>query len=226
MAVLQNEWQDYLPRYFRTRWQANALYNLDLTPYEELLKTEKYAEAARQLAEILPFLEGSGQVDHLRQAVRLVERARRGNEAEKLVAEAQSAFGAGDYARAAELVAAAERSYVAIGNYSRADELHAFRDQMQKILALHGELDSLQSRLAVGSAGLWMSPRLVELDQRLGRLGDAPGQLRARQLASQVEAGQLQFQALAGALVAALVLGLLGLRIWLLRRPPAPEAQL
>jgi hypothetical protein len=226
MTALQDGWQDYLPRYFRTRWQANALYNLDLSPYEELLKTEKYAEAARQLAEILPFLEGSGQVDRLRQAVRLVERARRGNEAEKMVAEAQAAFGAGEYDRAAELVAAAEHNYVAIGNYSRADELHAFRDQMQKILNLHEEMDSLQGRLADGSTGLWMSPHLVELDQRLGRLGDAPGQLRARQLARQVEAGQLQLQALAGGLVAALVLGLLGVRIRLLRHPPAPEARL
>lgn len=226
MAALQDGWQDYLPRYFRNRWQANALYNLDLSPYEELLKTEKYAEAARQLAEILPFLEGSGQVDRLRLAVRLVERARRGNEAEKAVAQGQAAFGAGDYSRAAELVATAERSYVAIGNYSRADELHAFRDQMQKILALHGELDALQNRLADGSAGVWVSLQLVELDQRLGRLGDAPGQLRARRLANQVEAGQLQLQTLAGALVVTLVLSLLGMRIWLLRRPPAPEAQL
>jgi hypothetical protein len=152
--------------------------------------------------------------------------ARSGQEAEKLVAQSLQALRDGDLARAVELIDQAQHMYSQVGNVQRLDELNAYRDQAFKIQALHGELERLGAEAARRPWGLGLGARLIYLDQRLGKLGDVQGQMKVRELARLVEAGQREIQMLASMAGAAFVLGLLGLRIWLLRRPPAAEAQL
>jgi hypothetical protein len=226
LASLQNEWQEYYPRYFQGRWQVNALYNYDLTPYEELVKAGSYVEAGKGLQEVIPFLEKTNQTVQLYRAQNMLAMARSGQEAEKLVAQSLQALQDGDLTGAIGLIDQAQHMYSQVGNVQRLDELNAYRDQAFKIQALHEEFGQLQAEAARRPWGLGLGSRLISLDQRLGKLGDIQGQLRVRELARLVEAGQREIQMLASLAGAAFVLGLLGLRIWLLRRPPAVEAQL
>jgi hypothetical protein len=226
LAALEDEWRAYFPVYFRERWQYNVLHNYDLETLAELVQAEEYAEADRQLKEAIVFLQKVHQPEKLAQAQALLASAQKGHEADSLVAQSRQAFHAGDYPRSLALLGQAEKSYARIGSYFRMDELAAYRGQVHQILALHDELARLQDKATSPWNTLLMAGDLVSLGRSLASLGDTYGHARVLELAQLVESRQREQHALLSLGVVGVILALLGMRVWTLRRPPAPEAQL
>lgn len=226
IQALQENWQSYYPHYFQGRWQAHPLYNYDLSTVQKLVDGGAYTDAGQQLHSIIPFLETSQQPEKHRQAQMLLAQAQAGQEANNLVVQARQALAKGDYAQAIRLIGQAEQSFQRLGNYHRLDELSAYRGQVQAILQLHEEVDKLRAKMAWQINTFSLAARLVDIDQRLGELGDVHGQLKARAVLEAVQARQRNQQLAVSLLGILFVLALLGLRIWLLRYKPAPEAEL
>jgi hypothetical protein len=226
LAELEAGWRDYYPAYFRERWQFNVLHNYDLETPAGLIQAEEYAEADRRLKEAIIFLQKVRQPEKLAQAQALLADAQTGHEADSLVAQSRQAFHAGDYPRSLALLSQAEKNYAQIGSYYRMDELAAYRDQVHQILALHAELDRLQVQAAAPWDTLSLGGRLVALGRRLSALGDTSGHARVLELARAVEARQRELHAVLSLAGLGVILALFGMRLWLLKREPAPEAQL
>jgi hypothetical protein len=230
-SAIQEEWQEYYPEYFRGRWQTHVIYNYDLSPYQQLVQSEEYLEAEKRLNDTIAFLEKINQADKLNEARLLLDQARMGLDAEMLVLQSRQAVQAGEYQKAIEYLDQAGLKYAQLGNYYHLDELNAYRDQVRKILALHVELDSLRGQAASQEDSfawetIMLASRLVSLGRRLSALGDVQGYTQARLLAGLVEARLRNQQLLFSLAGIWLILALLGLRIWLSRRKPAPEAEL
>jgi len=225
-SELESAWQAYVPSFFSGRWRVNLIYNYDLTPYSEQIAAGNYAEAARGLQEVIAFLEKINAGSKLFQARSLLSQAAFGGEANDLVIEARRALAGGEYARSIELLDQAQHKYSLIRYYHRMDELNTYRAQVQEVQALHAELEQLAPRVEASPNIFALAGRLVEVGNRLGQLGDARGQQQVRALALRIEERQRGLQFTLTALGAVVVLALLGLRIALLWRRPAPEAEL
>ncbi len=225
-SALERAWQAYVPGYFSGRWRVNLIYNYDLAPYSEQIAAGNYAEAAKGLQEVIAFLEKINAGAKLRQARGLLSQAAFGGEANDLVIEARKALAEGEYERSIDLLDQAQHNYSLIRYYHRMDELNTYRAQVQEVQALHSELEQLAPRVEASPNIFSLAGRLVEVGTRLGQLGDARGQEQVRALALRIEERQRGLQFALTALGALLVLGLLGLRIALLWRRPAPEAEL
>jgi hypothetical protein len=226
LAGLEEEWRAYYPGYFQGRWQAHILYNYDLSPFEALVRDEKYVEADSGLQAAIAFLEKTYQADRLEQAYRLLLMAKKGQEAGNLMAQSRQAFHAGDYTRSLELVEQAEQRYIGLGNRARLDQIASYRDRVRRILALRAELTSLQEQVNSHWNTIALAARLVSLGRSLSALGDADGLGKVRAMAKLVETRQRDQHSVLSIAVLAVALGLLGFRLSLQRRQPPPEAQL
>ena len=225
-SALHDQWQSYFSQYFSERWQVNVIYNYDLSSFQELLVVGRYREALTGLREVLPFLEKINQTEKLNEARGMVEWATTGQEAEALVAQSYHSLQAGEYQRSIELADQAEEKFSRIRNFNHVDELNAHRDRIRKILALHEELEHLQAEVSANKKSYSLVSQLVSVAQRMAELGDARGQAEARDLARIIQSRQRNQQVLFSAVGAAIILMLLGVRIWLLRTEIPPEAQL
>lgn len=225
-ASLEKAWQAYVPSFFSGRWHVNLIYNYDLTPFSEQIAAGNYAEAAKGLQEAIAFLEKINAGGKLAQARTLLSQAAIGGEANDLVIESRRALSEGDYERSIDLLDQAQRKYSLIRFYHRMDELNTYRAQVQEVQNLHVELDRLLVAVEKNPNTFSLASKLVELGNRLGALGDVRGQERVRALALRVEDRQRGLQLALTGLGAVVALALLGLRIALLWRKPAPEAEL
>jgi hypothetical protein len=226
LTRLEAGWQAYYPGYFRERWQSHPLYNYDLESYETLIREEKYLEAGSQLQAVIEFLEKVRQPERAEQARLLLQMARKGQEADALMAQSRQSFYSGDYPSSLALLVQAERKYGQIGNLYRLDELYAYRDQVHKVLRLHAELAHMQGLVRTHWNTLSLSAQLVSLGSRLSDLGDTHGHAQVREMAQVIEARQRGQHILLSLAALVIVLALLGIRVRLLWRNPAPEAQL
>jgi hypothetical protein len=225
-AGLEEQWVKYFPMYFQGRWQAHAWYNYDLSQQQELVKAGAYSDAHKALSEIVPLLEKSGQSERLVQARQLMEQAGLGVEASNLIIESRQALQNGDYQHSLELVDQAEQRYVVLNNYQRLDEISGYRDQVQKILQVHLELDQLRSEASSRTNTFGLAAQLVRMGQRLAALGDVRGQTRVMEMLGVVTFRQQNQYLMVSILGITLALALLFVRISFLRRKPAVEAQL
>jgi hypothetical protein len=225
-AELERGWQAYIPSYFSGRWQVNLIYNYDLSPYSDQIAAGNYAEAAKGLQEVIAFLEKINAGGKLFQARALLNQAAIGGEANDLVIEARQALAAGEYDRSIHLLDQAQHKYSLIRYYHRMDELNTYRAQVQEVQALNAELEGLAAEVEANPNSFSLAARLIELGSRLGVLGDGRGQEVVRALAVRLEERQRGFQLVLTGVGVLVVLGLLGLRIALLWRKPAPEAGL
>lgn len=225
-SALQEQWNAYFGEYFQGRWQINAIYNYDLSPYQDLLVAGEYRQASKGLKEVIPFLEKISQTEKLNQAHAMLEWAITGQEADDLILQSEQALQRGEYQQSLVLANLAEEKYTRIKNFNHLDALSAFRDRVRKILVLHAELERLGEVVAVNKGGIRSANQIITLGQHLGELQDIQGQIKAQELARMVEAHQRNQQVLFSMLGAALILILLGIRIWLMLFKTPPEAEL
>jgi hypothetical protein len=209
MDRLQDEWLAYLPQYIETRWQYNALFNYDLAPFEAALQAGAFAQTARGLDEVIPFLELTGQVKAQLEAENLRVMAGQGLAAADLVVAERDALVNGEYTLALDLAAQAREAFAAIGNTSRLEEIALYESRARELLDLHGQLDGAQ-RLAAAGEDADAEIQLMGIVPRLQALGDEAAAQEATALLAELRsrraAGTLRSNLLIGGL-AALVAG-------------------
>ncbi len=231
-AELEAQWQQYLTQYLAGRWRANALYEFDLSPFEELLRAGAYEAAAESLDEAIRFLEQIGDEAQLARAQQLIYLALHGQEAGARVREARQALLDGDHAGAIALAETARDKYLELGDERRLTEIQLYQDTAEEILALRAELGQLSAEVAAGATD--PTDRLIELGGRLGELGDTGSVEQTNQLLEQLAERQRsalepdsqdtsRSYLLAGLLAVALIMGH---RLWALRRGLPPERRL
>jgi tetratricopeptide (TPR) repeat protein len=226
LAALQEQWTAYFPSYLQSRWQINVVYNYDLTPYQKLLATGNYVEAADGLQKAIAFLQKINQEQGLKLAQDMLAKAVAEQNAEEMVVKAQQALHSGQYQKSMDLLIQAEQSFFQMQVYYKIEQLAASRRQLREIIALQSELQHLKSEMETNPNAFTLSAQLFSLDQRLGQLGDLHGQRQVRELAKQAEVKMRQQQAALSGVGAVFIFALLGLRIWLLKRKPQPEVDL
>lgn len=219
-GTLEAHWRVYYPLYFQGRWRINALYELSLAPYEQLIAAGAYQAASEGLAQTIALLTQRGdQPDLLAQAQALQQTAAAGLQADALARQSWQAYQEGAFAAAADFAAQALETYALLGDARNQETLAAIQSRAGEILALRADLAALQTRPPPAAA-----PRLLEIASRLGQLGDAEGQQAAELLIVRLNE-QRQNLAIASAIAGA-GFGLVFLVFYLVlvRRPPPPEA--
>jgi hypothetical protein len=225
-SALEAAWRDYYPQFAAGRWEFNVLHNYDLQPYEALIAAGAYADAAQGLREADAFLSRFGDSPRLQQAREMLSRARLGQQAGDLTAQARQSLQEGQYERALQQVDEALRRYASLDDTRRLDELDAYRQRAQAVLALRGQLQAQIQALTSGGATLEEAQALIETSRRLGELGDRSSLQVASEALAQARQTDNRLRSLFVALWVVLALGLLALRLLLARRKPPLEASL
>ena len=123
---LEAEWLAYLPVYFESRWQVNAIYAYDLTDVTALVEKAAYTDAEARLTEIVALLEDTNQMETLAQAEALLAKVHRGQAAGALADEARAALLADNYTLAIEKGRAAEAAYEDLAYRERIPEIQNY----------------------------------------------------------------------------------------------------
>ncbi len=123
---LEAEWLAYLPEYFDSRWQINALYAYDLSRVNQLVEKGAYTDAAAELTEIIALLKTTEQHDRLAEAKSLLARAQQGQAASALAGETRLALEANDYALTINKGQAAIAAYEPLGYRDRIPEMELY----------------------------------------------------------------------------------------------------
>ncbi|MDM8529524.1 peptidase MA family metallohydrolase [Anaerolineales bacterium HSG25] len=124
--VLEAEWKAYLPSYFDSRWQINAIYNYDLGRVTQLVERGAYSDATTEINEIVTLLESTNQHETLTRAQDLLYRAEQGQTAAGLAEESRSALMASDYQQTINKGIAAQQMYNALGYQDRLPEIQTY----------------------------------------------------------------------------------------------------
>ena len=214
LGVLQNHWEQYYPVYFQGRWRANVLYGFDLTVFEQLISAGAYSDAAAGLQDAISFLVQIGDADRVVEAEQLSLKALSGQEADALTRQARQALLEKDYTAVLTFAAQARGKYAGLGDTRRLEEIDAYSAIAQEILDLRVELVDIQRQISPVS-GVEHAPRLLEIGNRLGELGDDEGLAVSNGMLEALST-QRQQRALLIILVGGLfVVGLLLIRIFL-----------
>ena len=218
-SALEEQWLTYYPLYFEGRWRDNALYEFNLSAYEQLIAAGAYQAATDGLASTIALLTQRGdQPELLTQAQSLLTQAANGLEADALARQAHQAYQEDNYPTAADFAVQALEKYTPLNDVRNQETLLTIQDRAEEILSLRAELDDLQTTLTPSDAS-----RLLEIAPRLSELGDTLGQTQAGTLLSQINE-QRQQQAITFAMIGAGTgLLLLMIRIALTRRRTPQE---
>jgi hypothetical protein len=187
MDRLQEEWVAYLPQYIETRYQYNALFNYDLAPFQAAIDAGAFAQAARGLDEVIPFLELTQQANAQAQAQTLRQMAADGLAAADLVVAERDALVAGEYERAIQLAAEARAAFARLNNTSRLEEIALYESRARELLELHVQLAEAQ-RLADAGQDADAELQLLGIVPRLQALGDEASAQAATALLAELRA--------------------------------------
>jgi hypothetical protein len=224
-STLQTEWEQYVPLYYQERWQMHAWYGFDLHKYQVMLEAGAYTEASQGLEEALSFLENLEDNTKISQAQEMLAVAKTGQEAGRLSAQARRAVQEGEYTLCLDLTTQAAQMYATIGDTRRNTELAAYQSTAQELEAVFAELRQHPDNLIAGASTLGVE-RLQSARQLLEQLGNQQGVIEIDGLLGKMQAQQQRKQTVilfAGVL---LCVGLLIVRILLLKRRTPVEAQL
>ena len=215
---IQKAWNAFLPRWFATGWQTNAIAAFDLAPAQQLFDRGAYAAAAdraRLSQQLYADLEDETQLSRVETLLALCAVALQG---ETLMADAQAALADHDYARAQSLLAQADVQYALLPEEHRPSA--TLRDYHR--IADDGVAASAQLAAAREATGSWLSLRsgreeALAAGTTFARLGDDARAADARALLAMVDQ-RVQKLALILATVAVLLTTWFGL--WMRSRAP------
>ena len=170
---LQTHWMSYFPIYLQARWQANVIYNHDLSQYHVLISEGAYADAASRLKEALPLINLFESEGKLSEAESLLSRAEKGASAAELALESRQAILAGDYNLGYSKAEQGLSLYSQLDDSRRIAELETYLDICGEVLSLRAEMEQLRG------VGTPLDPvrtnRIISIGRRLNELGDKDG---------------------------------------------------
>ena len=215
---LQKAWEAFLPRWFTTGWQANAIAAFDLTPAQQLFDRGAYAAAADRARLSQQLYTDLGDTTQLSRVETLLALCAVALQAESLMGDAQTALSNHDYARAQSLLDQADAQYALL------PEAHRPMVTLQTYheIARDGLAASAQLAGAHDATGSWLSLRsgraeALAAGKTFARLGDDERAADARALLADVDR-RVQKLALILATLAVLLTTWFGL--WMRSRAP------
>ncbi|CAN0495042.1 unnamed protein product, partial [Phaeothamnion confervicola] len=178
----------FLPRWFATGWQTNAIAAFDLAPAQQLFDRGAYAAAAdraRLSQQLYADLGDETQLSRVETLLALCAVALQG---ETLMADAQAALADHDYARAQSLLAQADAQYALLPEAHRPSA--TLRDYHRS--ADDGAAATAQLAAAREATGSWLSLRsgreeALAAGTAFARLGDDARAADARALLATVD---------------------------------------
>lgn len=177
--ALESQWAGtYYARFMAGRWRENVLYNLSLTPYEQLIAAGAYQAAADGLAKVIELLVELQDFDQLTRAQALNAAAFRGLEADALANQARQAYLEGDFPAAQSFASDAIQAYIDLADVRNLEALLTIERQAIEVIELNAELDGIETK-PMFRTGLTSAGRLLEISARLQTLGDPAGAERA-----------------------------------------------
>jgi hypothetical protein len=225
-GVLEEHWRgEYYPLYFAGRWRSNALYNLSLAPYEQLIAAGAYQAAAEGLAQSIELLITLGDYENLSRAQELNIRAQNGLAADALARQSRQAYLSGDFQNALSYALQATQIYQDLGDTRNTAALAEYAERAREVLSLRGEIEQIQADLG-GFSGPGHAGRLQEIGVRLDELGDPAGVSLVNALLALINNRQRSFSVYFAIAGGSLALLLLAHRIRLLHTRPPDEALL
>ncbi|MGC4192683.1 MAG: hypothetical protein QM589_16190 [Thermomicrobiales bacterium] len=215
---VQKAWQAFLPRWFTSGWQSNAVAAFDLTPAQQLFDRGAYAAAADRARLSQQLYSDLGDETQLSRVETLLALCAVALQAETLMTDAQTALTNHDYPRAQALLAQADTQYALLPEEHRPtatlQQYHQIADDgaaaTEQLANAHTETDSWLS-LRSGRA------EALEAGKTFARLGDDPRAADARALLASVD-GRVRQLALILATLAVLLTTWFGL--WMRSRAP------
>lgn len=188
---LQTHWMSYFPIYLQSRWQANVIYNHDLSQYRVLISEGAYTDAANRLLEALPLIKLFENEEKLSEAESLLAQAQKGASAAELALESRQAIIAGDYSLGYSKAEQGLALYSQLDDSRRIAELDAYLDICKEVLSLRSELERLRG------VGTPLDPvrtnRIISIGRRLNELGDKEGANEVQIILLLLGAGQQVF---------------------------------
>ncbi|MBE0697460.1 MAG: hypothetical protein IH586_11105 [Anaerolineaceae bacterium] len=223
---LQNGWAAYYAEYLQSGWQMPVFYQYDLSRYEQMIAAGAYTDAAKGLPGVVDLLQKTGQKVNAETAQGLLDQAQQGQTGGEKAIQARQALLNGDYAQAITLAEEAQAAFRQLGDARRQAELEAYQTRAAEVIGLRGEIKDLGERLLF-QADLGLStPRLIEAGKRLADLGDQEGVDQVNQILARMVTVQEQRKLIVNIILGGVVLGLVGLRVWVGFKKRAPEATL
>jgi hypothetical protein len=216
---LQQQWQEWLPRWIAGDWRDNLVTAFDLEPARQLFNEARYAEAKLLLDNSLLLYSDLGDRERQDEVQDLLDQCDTGLQAEALMAQAQQALEHHTYDRAQALLLQARAQYERLPEEHRPTELLETYEQLAaQGLAATASLDDAQ-RLG-RSWGDYPEARsaAVGAGTIFAQLGDEEMVARAEAVVADLDARQRRLVLMLGAL-AALTGAWLALWLWARGRP-------
>lgn len=185
---LQSAWRDFLPRWFASGWQSNAIDAFDLAPAQALFDRGAYAAAASRAGLSQKLFTELGDQQRLASIETLLALCAVGVQAETLMTETQQALSTHDYPRADSLLAEADQQYALLPDAHRPTSI---LDSYHQITA-DGLAAIDQFNRATDSSHDWRTLRASRTDAlaagtTFAQLGDTARAAQARDLLSRVD---------------------------------------
>lgn len=215
---IEKAWNAFLPRWFSTGWQTNAVAAFDLAPAQELFDRGAYAAAADRARLSQQLYADLGDETQLSRVETLLVLCAVALQGETLMADAQTALADHDYARAQSLLTQADAQYALL------PEEHRPTATLQQYHQIADDGAAAVSQLAEArqATDSWLSLRsgraeALAAGTTFARLGDDARAGDARALLATVDQ-RVQKLALILATVAVLLTTWFGL--WMRSRAP------
>jgi hypothetical protein len=225
-AEMGELWKAYFPLYMESRGASHILYGYDLAPFNRLIRTGAYSEAASRLPEAIAFLEKINSKERLAQAQALLEQARLGQEGNRIALEARSALQAGEYELSTFYSDQAQAIFEPLSDSRHQEELDSYRAFAQEILDLNKRLEDIEVKASLEQDPGGYVTELLSISQRMSEVGDGPGLERANHLVESIQNRQNETIRTKRLAVSGIALLLLAVRLWMLRWKKPAEAQL
>jgi len=211
---VQAAWKDFLPRWFASGWQSNAIDAFDLAPAQTLFDRGAYAAAADRAGLSQQLFTALGDQQRLAKVETLLALCAVGVQAETLMTDTQQALSDHDYARAQSLLVQADQQYSLLPEEHRPTGILQTYHQLTN----DGLIATAQFDRASSTAHDWLrlrSSRADALDSgtTFARLGDTARAEAARRLLATIDT-RVQRLAMILGTIAILLVAWFGIWMW------------
>ncbi len=216
--AMATAWKSFLPRWFSSGWQTNAVAAFDIAPAQALFDRGAYAAASQQATLSQQLFTELNDQENLSRVETLLALCAVGIQAETLMTETQQALDSHDYVRAQSLLDQANQQYALLPeNHRPTQTIDSYESIAQQGLEATRQLDD-----ATSTSHDWLHLRssrskALSAGTTFARLGDDQRAAAARSLLTSVD-GRVRRLALILATLAVLLTVWFG--VWVRSRAP------
>lgn len=176
-------WTQFLPRWFASGWRENAVSGFDLTRAQSLFDRGAYEAAAAEAGRSQQLFADLNDQPHLRRVEGLLAQSAVGLQADRLMADAETALRDHDYPRVLTLLETVDGLYATLPSSHRpAETVDTYRSLATSGIDARRQLVDAESR-----AGNWLEVKearseAIRAGETFSYLGDSDGLAEAQRL--------------------------------------------